>query len=134
TPAITALSLSALVASVLTWVLFTGAVKRWQVVLSDSEISGLISAMSLLMFGTVAAFQPASIFSGWTSTAGVSTVSLAILLPAAFFAYSYSLRRNPGLAVLGQYSEPLFGTLGAVLILGEVLSARQVLGLAIIAL
>jgi len=125
--------LLALGASVVTWVLFTMAIREWQKELSDLEISATTNGLSLLVFATLAPLQTEPLLTGWNSQAVTATIALSLLLPLAFWAYSYSLRKAPSMAVLGQYSEPLFGTLGAVMFLGETLSSQQIWGLTLIA-
>lgn len=126
--------LFALIVSVLGWVLFTVVVRSWQSVLTDAEVSATTSALSFLVFGSMAFLSADNLVAGWSLRAGGLTLLLSLLLPLAFFSYSYSLRKNASMAVLGQYSEPVFGTLGALLFLGEILSSRQVAGLLVTAL
>lgn len=128
-----ALTLIALIASVLTWVLFTWSVQSWQSLLTDAEISATVSGLSLVVFLTIAIMRGSPAASSWNGQAFFATLTLAVLLPLAFFAYSFALRRHAGLAVIGQYAEPIFGTAGAVLLLHEALSLRQTAGLIIVA-
>jgi drug/metabolite transporter (DMT)-like permease len=128
-----ALTLTALIASVFTWVLFTWSVQSWQSLLTDAEISATVSGLSFVVFLAIAVVRGSPAASSWNGQAFFATLTLAILLPLAFFAYSFALRRHAGLAVIGQYAEPLFGTAGAVVLLHEALSLRQTAGLIIVA-
>lgn len=130
---ISAMTLAALIASVFSWVLFTWSIQSWQSVLTDAEISATVSALSFVVFLVIAGIRGSTSLNSWNGQAFVATLALAILLPLAFFAYSFALRRHAGLAVIGQYAEPIFGTAGAVVLLHEALSLRQTAGLIIVA-
>ncbi|MBC7370631.1 MAG: DMT family transporter [Bdellovibrionaceae bacterium] len=135
---ISATALLALLASVGTWVLFTVGIRSWQKKMSDIEISGMTSFLSFVVFLIVGVFYgsgsgASALIAGWNQQALISTAALAVLMPIAFFAYSFSLRKAPALAVLGQYFEPLFGTIAAVLFLGEHVGQHQAWGLGVVA-
>jgi drug/metabolite transporter (DMT)-like permease len=130
---ISAMTLAALIASVFTWVLFTWSIQSWQSLLTDAEISATVSVLSFVIFLVIAGMRGSVALNSWNGRAFFATLVLAILLPLAFFAYSFALRRHAALAVIGQYAEPIFGTVGAVVLLHEALSLRQTAGLIIVA-
>lgn len=125
-------TLAALIMNVVSWVLFTWSIQSWQKILDDAEISGAVSFLSLFVFLSIAVMRSEWTMAGWNTFSLIPTLALAVLLPAAFFAYSFALRKRAGLAIIGQYAEPVFGTLGGVLILHETVSARQMTGLFIV--
>lgn len=127
-PYISPQSLLALFGSIVTWSVFTAIIRKWQTVLNDTEISAMTSGLSFLVFALIILPQCSFNSNDWTFSTVGPIIVLSLLLPAAFFAHSYSLRKNVQLAVLGQYSEPVFGIFGALVFLREALSPNQVVG------
>ncbi len=130
---VSSLSLTALFGSILTWSFFTWIIHNWQTELSDIEISATTNTLSFFVFALIALTKGSINCNGWNTATVGSTISLALLLPSAFFAHSYALRKNMQLDLLGQYSEPVFGILGAFIFLGESLSSHQLAGAAMMA-
>ncbi len=111
----------------ITWVLYTQAIRKFQNTLTDLESSALTQWASLLSCAAIWTLQGLPKqnlgLQQWTSlfVLGVST-------PIAYFCFSYCLRKTPTFGVASQYLEPVFGVAIGVLFFHETLALSQMIG------
>jgi len=117
----------ALFGGMLTWVLYTLVIRRFQRVYSDVEVTALTTFLSFVFFAAAWAATGFA-FVGLTEAHFAAIGGAGLLLPVAFFLFSVSLRETPVFCVMSQYLEPVIGLLGAVIFLGEGMTPAQVGG------
>ncbi|WP_375765109.1 DMT family transporter [Archangium gephyra] len=125
--------LLAMAGGMLTWVMYTALLPPLQRVYTDAEVSGVTNLVAL---AAVAPVCLAHLVSGTglelPGRALIAAIALGVLLPLAYWMFSYSVRRAPVFGILCQYLEPVLGVLLAVLLLGERLLLHQFVGGAIV--
>lgn len=120
-----------IVVGMLTWVIYTLVIRKFQRVFSDPEITAVTQALSLVSMSVLWAVkgfphQP-------VDTAGLVGITvLGAFTPLAYFMFSYALRRMPIFGVSSQYLEPVVGLWLAHIVFGESLNLRQWLGVIVI--
>ncbi len=110
----------------LTWVFYTFLLARIQNKFSDIESTGVTQQLALIACLLIWLIKGFPI--GFSDSQIPSVIILGLLTPAAYFLFSYCLRRTPTFGVLSQYLEPVFGVLIGFLFLNESLSAVQAMG------
>lgn len=117
----------------LTWVLYTQIIQKFQSIYNDVESSAITQLVSLgactvlwLAHGTPAqSLEPQQ----WTSL-----IILGLTTPLAYYCFSYCLRKTPAFGIVSQYLEPVFGVLIGIIFFHESLTLLQVLGASAITL
>ncbi len=117
----------------LTWVLYTKVIQRFQKTFNDTESSALTQFVSLascllIWFVDGTPLQPLST-PQWSSL-----VVLGLTTPLAYWAFSYCLRKTPAFGVASQYLEPVFGVMIGVAFFHETLALAQIVGASAIVL
>jgi len=111
----------------LTWVLYTQIIQKFQNVYADVESSAVTQFLSLgaclliwLGHGVpIQALAPQQ----WSSL-----IVLGLTTPLAYYCFSYCLRKTPAFGIVSQYLEPVFGVFIGVLFFHETLTLLQIAG------
>jgi drug/metabolite transporter (DMT)-like permease len=111
----------------LTWVLYTQTIQKFQTVFNDIESSAVtqffsLIACAMIWFGHGLPTEELGA-AQWTSLA-----VLGLTTPLAYYCFSFCLRKTPAFGVISQYLEPVFGVLIGVLFFHETLAWPQILG------
>lgn len=61
----------------------------------------------------------------FSAKAIINSAAIGLVLPLAFFGYSYALRKKPVISIFGQYLEPIIGIMIAALLIGGTISTKQ---------
>lgn len=117
----------------LTWVLYTQIIQKFQSVYSDVESSAItqfvsLAACLLIWFShgiPTQSLEPHQ----WSSL-----IVLGLTTPLAYYCFSYCLRKTPAFGIVSQYLEPVFGILIGVLFFHESLTLLQLIGASAITL
>lgn len=120
-----------MIGGMLAWVGYSSFLPVMQKSYSDSEITALTSFVGLLSTGTVwliNGFSPLS----FDKVGIISSISLGVLFPLAYFLFSLVIRHKPVFGIVSQYLEPVFGIAIAYCFLGETLQWSQLLGASLI--
>jgi len=117
----------------LTWVLYTQIIQKFQTVFNDVESSAVtqffsLAACALIWLGH--GFPTEALGSAQWSSLAV----LGLTTPLAYYCFSYCLRKTPAFGVVSQYLEPVFGVLIGVIFFHETLALPQILGASAIVL
>lgn len=129
--AITPLAMIALLGGMSTWSFYTVLVKDFHSVYSDLELTALSSIVSLaacLLIWTISGFPT----DGAVLRYLPETLLISLIVPVAYFLYSYGIRKLPVVTVNAQYLEPILSLIFAALILHECLTSMQYLASGII--
>lgn len=127
------LTLISLMIGMLTWVIYTLLVKKFQNVYNDIEITTLTNFNSLiaaLIIWSMEGFKLSSL----SATSLIAVTILGVGTVLAYIFYSYCLRRLPAFGILSQYLEPVFGIGAGYIMYHETLSIVQYVGAATIVL
>jgi drug/metabolite transporter (DMT)-like permease len=117
----------------LTWVLYTQSIQKFQAVFNDVESSAVTQFFSLIACSLIwlgHGFPVQNLGTAeWSSLA-----ILGLTTPLAYYCFSYCLRKTPAFGVVSQYLEPVFGVLIGVIFFHETLGVPQILGASAIVL
>ncbi|MGZ3772560.1 MAG: DMT family transporter [Pseudobdellovibrionaceae bacterium] len=109
------------------WVAYTVLLPKLQQVYDDVEITALTSFVGFIAAIFIFAASGKNHFN-FNMPGTVSSISLGILFPLAYYLFSVAIRHKPTFGIVCQYLEPVFGIAIAVIVLGENLQWIQVLG------
>jgi probable blue pigment (indigoidine) exporter len=115
----------------LTWVSYTVLAKKFQSVYSSLEMTGITQVVSLIASVGIWLATGSHIFTLNTEVV-VAVLSLGILTPLAYYAFTSCLKVMPRFSVVSQYLEPVFGILIGFVFFHESFSIFQLIGSAMI--
>ena len=116
-----------IVIGMITWVVYTLLVKRFQKVYSNVQVTALTQFAALiacLVIWAVAGF-PFFHLDGQKLT---SALALGALTPLAYFGFTSCLRDLPRFGIVSQYLEPVFGVAIGYMFFQEILTPLQIIG------
>lgn len=119
------LGLGAVFIGILSWVIYSVLIKKLHVAFNDVQITALTCYIAAIVNIGIWVMQGAHSLLNLSFNAYKLSALTGILLPLAFFCYSFAMRRVPRFAIFGQYFEPVFGLVIAVIVLGRSLSILQ---------
>lgn len=124
--------LVAVLIGMLCWVAYTVLLHQFHSIYNDIQITALTCYIAAAVNFCIWMFQGS--YSGFHLSvySCVISASLGIILPLAFFSYSYAMRHQPKFSIFGQYLEPVFGLIIALMILGGALSIKQYIAFAFV--
>jgi drug/metabolite transporter (DMT)-like permease len=113
------------------WVFYSVLIKHLHKTYNDVQITALTTYLGAIASLIAAFFLRVNLASiHWHSF--LITAVLGLILPLAFFCYSYSIRYCQGFAIFGQYLEPIFGVIIAIMIFGNSLNFYAYVAAAIV--
>lgn len=123
--------LAALFASVGGWIGLTLVLRKQDSGLTNWETTAVcnLAALGAALFYWLGSGCPTAPLQ-WAH--GEAILLMGLGMPAAFFLYTYSLRKIPTVAVVNQFLEPVFGVLIGLFFFSEVMSSAQWLGAGLI--
>lgn len=119
------LGLLAVLVGMLCWVGYSILITQFHHAYSDIQITALTSFIAAIVNLIIWLAKTQSTVLYFNSYAYLFSAIAGIVLPVAFFSYSYALRHCPKFSIFGQYLEPVLGLIIANLILGGSLSLKQ---------
>lgn len=123
---ISPIAIAALLGGMLTWSIYTVLVKKLQIIYSDIELTGLSSLVALIASLLIWSIRGFPVTDGFIKYLP-ETILIGLIVPAAYFLYSYGMRKLPIFTVNSQYLEPIFSLFLASFILHESLNRNQYL-------
>ncbi|HVV67710.1 MAG TPA: DMT family transporter [Patescibacteria group bacterium] len=123
---ISPLSIAALLGGMFTWSIYSVLVKKLHAIYSDTELTGLSSLVALITSLLIWSISGFPVDAGFIKYLPV-TLIIGLIVPVAYFLYSYGMRKLPVITVNAQYIEPIFSLFFASLILHENLNRNQYL-------
>jgi drug/metabolite transporter (DMT)-like permease len=119
-------SIVALLGGMFSWSIYTVLVKNLHAIYSDTELTGLSSLVALLASLFIWSLHGFPVSGGFIKYLP-ETVAIGLIVPAAYFLYSYGMRKLPVITINAQYLEPIFSLFFASIILHENLNNAQYL-------
>jgi len=118
------ISIIALLGGMCTWSIYTVLIKNFHAIYSDLEITALstiIAFLANLNIWGISGFP----MEGFIVQQLPQTIMIGLVVPTAYFLYSYGMRKLPIVMINAQYLEPIFSLIFASFILHEILNNTQ---------
>lgn len=119
------LGLTAVIVGMLCWVGYSLLVTRFHHAYSDIQITAITAYIAALVNVIIWLINVEHVSLAFDGQAYFLSAIAGVVLPIAFWSYSYALRRCPKFSVFGQYLEPALGLIIANFILGGTLMIKQ---------